>query len=132
MPDHKTRGIAGLFALAAVAALCSCGGNDNATGTGNDPILTISNDWKEEGNLNHHFSFASGDDGKRSGVFTGDESLADSTYNLVGSWDKGKISFTVSRARLATYAGQFNADNPKRLVFQSGSATLVLVQGAVR
>jgi hypothetical protein len=120
--------VAGLIALAAGTVLCACGGNNNATGAGTDPILTITNEWKDEANADHRFLLASGDDGKNAGSFTGQELLPDSTWDLAGNWENGKVDFTVNRAQPVTYTARFNQDSPTRLAFQSGGVSLVLIQ----
>ena len=98
------------------------------------PIIIVSNDWVNEADAEHVFNFQSPDDGAPEGSFDGQETRPDDdTANpLTGSWERGHITFTVTREGGArTYAARFDQDEPLRLAFAAGSEQLVLLRNVV-
>jgi hypothetical protein len=94
------------------------------------PILTITNSWGVEGESGHSFAFVSGDDGETAGAFTGDEFTLDDDYPLAGTWENGRVEFTVERSTGdVTFTARFSEDNPERLTVRAGDEELVLLLG---
>lgn len=118
---------AGLLVAIVAAAGCSSGGADIL-----GPLITLTNQWRDETNQNHTFQFNdnTGGTAQRSGTFTGNENTpAGQQYPLTGSWSSnGNIQFTVVRpSGSVTYNGTLTS-NLNRISFTSSAGNLVVVR----
>ncbi|HEX6558278.1 MAG TPA: hypothetical protein VF021_02430 [Longimicrobiales bacterium] len=113
--------------LVALLLLPAC---DSADPLG--PLVILTNAWRDVTDDTHTFLLNddTGFEPKRSGTFTGTETLPDATqYQLEGFWtDRGKVEFTVHRASNVTYRGTLSAATPDRIDFTSSAGSLTLVR----
>jgi hypothetical protein len=119
-----------LLAVVGVVSLSvACSDSGSALG----PLITITNQWRNEANADHTFFFLdnTGGTARREGTFTGNEQPPGgaATNDLTGSWStNGRIQFTVQRpAGNVTYQGTLTS-NLDRMSLTSSAGPLVLIR----
>jgi hypothetical protein len=86
----------------------------------------ISNMWSVQGQPDRFFSFASDDDNKTEGAFTGTEEAGGVVHAVSGSWADNEIEFVSQRNPGVKYFATVSGNAPSVLTFESPIETITL------